>query len=245
MSSGQGTWVPYLGVFRPWGACPLSTLPWTTPRPPTAKPSVPLAVVPPPPLNPDCLGGRINPLQSPFLFLPSSHACLASKLVSDVKPTGLSQSLSYTHTKTSLSIWDAPTRFPLQTTLLPTGLNVFFRFGPTHPTTLKSVRTLSFSANLSATKPRIPPPTPPSIRQDGQPILVRSLRHCSLIKSPGPDRDYKVVLKDPSAILTHPSPTDSIPRVALPRLTSLHPLTGALSCQSLRSLDTPTLQQTS
>lgn len=168
-------------------------------------------MVPPPPLNPDCLGGRINPLQSPFLFLPSSHACLASKLVSDVKPTGLSQSLSYTHTKTSLSIWDAPTRFPFQTTLLPTGLNVFFRFGPTHPTTLQSVRTLSFSANLSATKPRIPPPTPPSIRQDGQPILVRSLRHCSLIKSPGPDRDYKVVLKDPSVISTHPSPTDSIP----------------------------------
>lgn len=96
------------------------------------------------PLNPGCLGGRINPLQSPFLFLPS-HACLASKLASDVKTHQARSVLSYTHKNIPLNLGRVHTAFSLfQITLLHTGLNVFFRFGPSHPTTLSPVETLSF-----------------------------------------------------------------------------------------------------
>lgn len=140
--------------------------------------------------------------------------------------------LIHAHKNIPLNLGRAHTRFPSQITLLPypqastSSLDLARRIPlPSHLDGPCLFQPICLAQNLT-----IPPPTFPSIRQDGQPILVRSLRHCSLIKSPGPDRDYTAVLKDPSAISTLPSPTDSIPRVALPRLTSLCPLTGALSC---------------
>lgn len=144
--------------------------------------------------------------------------------------------LSYTHKNIPLNLGRAhhaslprPLSYPQATTSF---LDLDRR------TQLASGPPASFQPICLPQKPHIPPPAFPSIRQDGQPNLVRSLHHCSLIRSPGPDWD-NTVSKDPSAIITHPSPTDSIPRLALPSLTSLHPLTGALSCQSLRSLDSP------
>lgn len=196
---------------------------------PTSGPSTPL--------NPGCLGGRINPLQSPFLFLPPTRA-LHQKLVSDVKPTRFSQS-SHTRTKTSLSQpGTRPHASPSRSLFYPQASTSLFRFGPVAPDHFQVCPGAVFSSQFVCHKISRPAAHSPSIRQDGQPNLVRSLHHCSLIKSPGPDRDY-TLSKDPSAISTHPSPTDSIPRVALPRLTSPHPVTGALSCQSLRSLAYP------
>lgn len=225
MNTEQGTWEPRCVPTCCPGDVPTLSMGYppsahSQTKRPTSGPSTPL--------NPGCLGGRINPLQSPFLFLPS-HACLASKAGLRRQTHQVQSVFSYTHESIPLPIWDAPTRSPFQILLPPTGLNVFFRFGPVAPDYFRVCPGPVFSANLSATKPYPPAAHSPSTRQDGQPNLVRSLHHCSLIKSPGPYWDY-TVLKDPSAISTHPSPTDSIPRVALPRLTFLHPVTGALSC---------------
>lgn len=213
------------GVYRPWGRAHSSM---DDPRSAHCQTKRPTSGPPPK----SGLRGWSN--KSPAVTLPVPSfprvPCIKAgfrRQTHQVRPV-----LSYTHKNIPLNLGRAH-HAPLPRPLPYPQVTRPFRLGPSRSTSFWSASV--FSANLSATenhkKPPIPPPAFPSIRQDGQPNLVRSLHHCSLIRSPGPYWD-NTVSKDPSAITTHPSPTDSIPRLALPSLTSLHPLTGALSCRA-------------